>query len=63
MSGCGSLRDCSFFLKDEIQNKIALVESVLMEGVVISIPNKAYNFWTIHWYNESISQKIPLEYF
>ncbi len=63
ISGCRILSDCSLFLKDEVQDKIVLTESVLMKGVVISIPNKACNIWRIHWYNESISQKIPLEYF
>ncbi len=37
-------------------------ESALTEGVTVSIPIKVCDVWTIHWYHESISQEIPLEY-
>ncbi len=63
MSGCGILRNCSLFLKGKVQNKILLAESVTMEGVIVSIPKKLCNYWTILWYHESISQEISLENF
>ncbi len=48
--------DYMLSLKDKVQNGILLPESALMEGIM-SIPNRACNFQTIHWYSESVSQR------
>ncbi len=34
----------------------------LMEGVVLSVPNKNCNFWNICWYNDSFPVKIQREH-
>ncbi len=63
MSGCRILSNKSLLLKDKVQNKVLLAESALMEGVILSVPDKTCNFWMIHWYGKSILPNIPIEYF
>ncbi len=49
ISGYGVVVEKSLFLTDWFDDKGNLSETVMIEGVVIYVPNKEYTNWSIHW--------------
>lgn len=63
MSGHDLVAKKTLFWNDEFHNEVNISSSSTIEEVVIGVPNREYDHWTLHWYNETILKAKPLYYF